>query len=410
MRKHLIACFALALLGAASAQNITITVAGYSNDTPIVQKLIQKFVHIPGVTVKWEPITGDFSQFITNALAAGTAPDIFYLDVYVAKALVQSGKILPLNSFFARDHFDPSAFIPELVQAFTFGGKLYAVPKDFNALVTFYNKDMFKAAGVPYPNAHDTWATFTEKIAKVNAYLKAHGSQAYGMSVSADPARFIPFALAAGGHLFAPDGSANSITAKPWIEAMNFYVGFQKHGWSVMPSQLSQGWAGAAFANNLAAAVWEGDWEAGFIADNNPTLNYGVAPLPLAPNGKRANFLFTVGYAIAKNSEHPNTAFKVIEALTSLPAEEYVLEHGLAIPSRKALANDPYFKEKTPEAEAAYAVFEATKGAVPYRFGDVGGKYVDALQQALTQVLTGAESPEQALAQAAAQINSALGK
>jgi multiple sugar transport system substrate-binding protein len=397
-------------LAAAQAKQITITLAGYSNDTPIVQTLLKRYVNgkIPGVTVKWEPITGNFTQFITNALAAGTAPDIFYLDTFIAKPLVQSGQILPLNGFFAKDHFHEGSFLTPLIHAFTFHGKLYGVPKDFNSLVTFYNKDMFKAAKVPYPNAKDTWASYEAKIAKVNAYLQKISHEAHGMVISNDSARFMEFAIADGGKFFSSPTSANSVTAAPWVRATRFFASFQKRGLSVQPPQISQGWAGAAFAKNLAAAVWEGGWMIGYLAQNNPTLQYGTAPLPLAPNGKRSNFLFTVAYAIAKDSHHPNTAFKVIQLLTSLPSESYILNAGLAIPSRKALQNDPYFKEKNQAARATLAVFDATKGAVPYRFADLGGKYVSAMNDVLTEVMGGKMSAKAALQQAAKTIDAAL--
>jgi multiple sugar transport system substrate-binding protein len=396
--------------GLAQAQNVTITLAGYSNDTTVVQNLLAKFVNgkVPGVTVKWEPITGDFTQFITNALAAGTAPDIFYLDVSVATPLVASGKILPLNGLMTKEGVKESDFVPELIKAFTFNGKLYSIPKDFNALVTFYNKDFFQAAGVEPPNAQDTWTTYGQKIAKVNSYLQKQNSQVHGMVMAADGARMIPFALAKGGTLYAKDGSADSITSQAWQQAVSFYTSFQKKGESVQPAQISQGWPGAAFENNLAAAVWEGGWLIPDITNNNPTLNYGTAPLPMTKEGKRANFLFTVGYSIAADSKHPDDAFKVIKALTGLDAENFVLKSGLAIPSRVALKNSDYFQQTTPAALATKAVFDATEGAVPFSFGKVGGNYVTVIDQALTQVMNGKESVSDALAAAAKQLNGDL--
>ena len=42
-------------------------------------------------------------------------------------------------------------------------------------------------------------------------------------------------------------------------------------------------------------------------------------------------------------SENKEAAFKVLELLTSPEVQQWVLERGLAIPSRKALADNPYF-------------------------------------------------------------------
>lgn len=35
-----------------------------------------------GIRVKYEPVDGDYSQFIINGLSAGTAPDLFYVDTF----------------------------------------------------------------------------------------------------------------------------------------------------------------------------------------------------------------------------------------------------------------------------------------------------------------------------------------
>ena len=54
-------------------------------------------------------------------------------------------------------------------------------------------------------------------------------------------------------------------------------------------------------------------------------------------------------------------AFKVLEALTSPEAQQWVLERGLALPSRAALVDNPYFAQDDREAQANLVVFKGRR-------------------------------------------------
>ena len=403
---------AILALGATSAQQpVTVMLAGFSVDTPVVQRLIDQFVRgrVPGVNVQWQPITDDFGRFITTTLAAGTAPDIFYLDIFASAPLVRAGRIEPLDSYLRDSHRTLIIdFVPELMQAFTFERRVYAIPKDFNSLVAFYNKDMFDAAGVPYPADDDTWAAFKEKIARVHRFVNRADPGIYGMILNPDAARFIPFALANGGALFADDGSADSVNTPAWKQAADYFTSFVREGLAAPASDIGAGWPGDAFAKERAAVVLEGGWMIPFLRDTNPGLDYGTAFLPTAPTGRKANFLFTVGYAMSADGRNKPAAWRVIEALTSPEAQEFILRQGLAIPSRVVLQGSPVFLQTDPASRATAKVFSATRGAVAFRFGLLGGDYLDRVGQSLTRVFNREATPDQAMELAARQINEQL--
>ena len=75
MRKVLLALAAVLLLaGVGFAEGtVTIHVAGYSGDTPLMQDVLARFVNgkIPGVQVVWEPITEDYRAYVLRTLSAG---------------------------------------------------------------------------------------------------------------------------------------------------------------------------------------------------------------------------------------------------------------------------------------------------------------------------------------------------
>jgi len=388
---------------------VTIRLAGYSGDTPLMQDVLSRFVadKIPGVEVVWEPITEDFLAFVLRTLSAGTAPDVFYVDLGWAKTVAGTGLVEPLDDYMASSAIlNKGDLIPALENAFTFDGKIYAISKDFNSLVMFYNKDMFDEMGVAYPSDDDTWVTFLGKIAMVNN----QPNKWYGACINADAARFLPFAFAAGMPFLKDDGTGpfDLASAK---QAADWYTSFNRLGISATSADIGAGWPGAAFISEQAATCIEGGWLIPPIRNENPTLNFGTTFLPSPwEGGPHSNYLFTVGYAMPTSpaSGRPDLAFKVIEILTSPEVQNYILESGHAIPSRAALLDSAYFQQKDDFAQATKKVFEATAlpGTVPFTFGEIGqGVYMGAVGEALTLIMQGEGTVEEAMNEANAKLS-----
>jgi len=397
---------------AASAQHIRIGGFG-GNDTVIVEEMIELFVRPAlegtGITVQYEPISDDFQRYIVNALSAGTAPDLFYMDIFWAGSLIRSGVVEPLDEYFAKSEvLKPEYFIPSLVEAFTYEGKIYGVPKDFNTLAVFYNKDLFDYAGVEYPSNDDTWDTFYAKLEKVAAI----DPNIYGLALQPEFARFGALAYAAGFTPFNADGKTD-LFDPAFVEAFKWYTGMAETGVGVMPQDISQGWGGGALASEQVAVALEGAWMVGAIKGDAPNMQYGTALMPKHPHtGQRGNLIFTVAWGMNAASPNKEAAFKVMEILTSEEVQQWVLERGLAIPSRQALADNPYFQQDHAEAQANYTVFlGASDGNVlPFHFGEYGGEWMDPINQALSAVMSKQATVEEALREAQAQLDALMGR
>lgn len=410
MRRMLVITLGLVTMLAmcVSAETVTIRLAGYSGDTPLMQDVLARFVEgkIPDVEVIWEPITEDFLAFVLRTLSAGTAPDIFYIDLYWAQMVAETGLVQPLDEYMADSEIlSKDDLIPVLVDAYTVDGKLYAVSKDFNSLVIFYNKDMFDAMGVAYPSDSDTWATLLDKIVRVY-----NPREWVGACLNADAARFLPFAFAAGMPFLKEDGSASfDLPAAKY--AADWYTTFNRLGIGATSADIGAGWPGAAFINEQAAICIEGGWLIPPIRNENPTLSFGATFLPSVwEGGPRGNYLFTCGYGMPTNppSGRSDLVFQVIEILTGPEVQTYILEAGHAIPSRVALLESSYFQQVDPFAQATKKVFEATglAGTLPFTFGDIGGgAYMGAINEALTLIMQGEATVEEAMNDAALKLD-----
>ena len=180
-----------------------------------------------------------------------------------------------------------------------------------------------------------------------------------------------------------------------------------------MPADLGQGWGGGAFQAEKVATCLEGAWLIGSLKDNAPNLQYGATYLPKCPKtGKRGNFIFTVAWSMNKNSAKKDAAFKVLEVLTSPEVQQWVLERGLAIPSRTALADNPYFKKNDPAAKANEIVFKgASSGNVlPFSFRQYGGDWMNPINEALSLVMSGQSGVDQAIREAQRKLDVVFSK
>lgn len=414
MKRILVVALTLFLLCGFSATAQEIRIAGFGgNDTAIVEELLDLFVRpaleTEGINIVYEPIADDYQRYIVNALSAGTAPDLFYMDIFWAEAVVRTGSVEPLDSYLASSSvLKAEQIIPALLDAFTFDGQVYGVPKDFNTLAVFFNKDLFDYAGVDYPNENDTWDTFQEKL-QVVADLDP---DIYGLALQPEFARMGALAYAAGFEPFTADGRTD-LSSPAFRDAFTWYTGLSTTDAGVMPADLGQGWGGGALATEQVAAALEGAWIIGALQSEAPNMEWGSTLIPMHPETKeRGNLTFTVSWSMYKNSQNKEAAFKALELLTSKEAQQWVLERGLAIPSRIALADNPYFQLDTAEARANRDVFRgASDGNVlPFRFMHYGGEWMDPINYALQAVMSGQQSVDEALKDAQENLDALMNR
>ncbi|KGE72691.1 ABC transporter substrate-binding protein [Spirochaeta lutea] len=389
------------------AQPQRVRIMGYGGQDPaVVTRLLNEVIgadlKAKNIEVVYEPLEGDYNAALFNALSAGTAGDIFYIPVETAPGIIATGKVEALN-----DYVNPDPFIESLTDAYTIDGKLYGIAKDFNTLALVYNKDLFDEAGVAYPNENDTWETLAQKARKISEL----GQDVYGIALPADYARFGAFAFGAGWSPFGGSDGRTNLNDPAFVSATSWYTGLVRDKVGVLPSDIGQGWGGGALATENVGMAIEGAWIIGFLRNEAPNLAYGATFLPKAPNtGERGNFLFTVAYGINSDSPRKAAAVEVLKALTSEKAQQFILEEGLAIPSRTALADNPFFDQDTVEAQTNKVVFQGAEEGVVYgyQFGVVGTDWMGPVNAMLSEVMTGQISVNDAVRQAQNELDAIL--
>ena len=387
-----------------------VTIAGWGgNDVVAMNKLVNDVLvedfKAAGIAIKYMPVESDFGQYIINGLSAGTAPDAFYIDVLMAQALVNSGKVAANDKSLDKVS---EQILPNLNLAFTLEDKQYGVAKDFNTLALQFNKDIFDDAGVDYPTNKDSWADLLTKLKAIKTEL---GDEVSGICVMPDYARFAPFALSTGWKPFNENGQ--TILDDDFRRAFEFYTSLKSEGVGILASDIGQSWGGGCLGTEETAVAIEGNWISGYLRDKAPNMQYGSTMMPIdSKTGERGNLLFTVAWGINGDGANVEATRKAVDILTSQKAQNWVLDSGLALPSRADLSEAEYFAQPDQENQLAKTIFDgASSGNVmPFAFGQYGSNWMQPVNEALNAVLLEQMTADEAIKMAQAKYDAMTGK
>ncbi len=155
--------FFMLLMATLSSAEVTLRLSVWDGDKALntVRKICALFEkENPGVKVKLENYDyALYHQKMVITYAAGVAPDVVMMDGSHYQFLATRNALLPLNQFFPKSPgFDIKDYYKPIVDSYTFHDQLYILPRDIAPIgLIYYNKKMFKEAGIPYPDGSWTW-------------------------------------------------------------------------------------------------------------------------------------------------------------------------------------------------------------------------------------------------------------
>ena len=303
------------------------------------QQIIQIFEDKnPNIIVQLEPVSGrDYYARLLTQLAAKAAPDIMQVGDDGVPSFVEKGAFVNLDSFIQSQKFDPSIYLPGLLDPGKVNGKQYLLPKDYSPLAIYYNKKLFDAAGMVYPQEGWTWDDLLATAQKLTKTDPAGKVSQWGIQLPAVwTTGFEYWVAAAGGRLISQDGKSfiGFMDSPEVIRAVQFYGDlYNKYKVAPPPADLNQfGGGNAEFANGKAAMMIFGRWpQAGLL--KNPNISLGlVAP----PKDKvRANVLFWGGFGISTTSKDPKAAFTFLSYYAGEPGAQ--IWRNWALPAVKSV-------------------------------------------------------------------------
>lgn len=319
----------------------------------VADEVTKKYPNIK-ITLETSPFNDYFTKLGTR-LAGGSAPCIVSMQSLRTGGYVNG--MLPLDELIKKNSLDTGDFDTSIMAGLASGGKQYALPYDVGSLIVTYNKDLFKAAGVPAPKVGWSMADFEATAKKLTTGGK-YGFAAYPI----DLPMFSMILSRTGAEPVDASGKL-TLTSEPMATGFQWYADLvAKAGVAPKVPGVDNNFPDTQFLNGNVAMKVDGPW-AVLSLKEQAKFDVGLATIPAGPNGTKT-YSAGSGFGISQSCPYPDEAFKAISVMTSADVLGQLATIGRAYPARKSVQNKWYENA----FEGAKEVLDAANAsATPFR-------------------------------------------
>ena len=309
-------------------EDVTLTYAVWSQDDTM-QALVDAFEkENPSINVELQvdPWTDYWTKLQVSA-TGGTAPDAFWMLGDHFQVYAANNQLLQLDDAIDAAGIDMSVYPSALVDLFNYDGHQYGLPKDFDTIGLWYNKELFDAAGVAYPD--DTW---TWDTVRANAKLLTRDGH-FGIAAPLNRQEgFYNTIAQAGGKVISTDGKESGYDTPEAQAGLQFWVNLLQDGSSPTLQQMADTEAVAQFENGQVAMYYGGSFYASRFYENADLRS--KVDVTVLPTGKQRgtviNGIQNVGSAKTK---HPAELSKFLLFLGGEEAAKIQAATGAVLPA-----------------------------------------------------------------------------
>jgi multiple sugar transport system substrate-binding protein len=313
----------------ASSEPVAITFSawGAPEELAVWNQIVSEFEAAnPGIKVNVEVSDWDaYWDKLKTQLAANTPPDVFAMDAPLFLDYQTRGVLANLQPFIDKNPDMLKDVYPQTLEAYKTADGYYGLPRDFQTIVLFYNKDMFDAAGVAYPTADWTWDDVRAAAKKLTLDTNGDGTiEQYGFVFDQwdmEPG-WSEALWSQGGDIISPDHT-KTLVGEP----------ASRKGWQTLYDMVF-----VDKSSPDANTIGQYGLGAGFA--------YDAAPMPAGDAG-HATSVNSAGFVVANASKHPAEAFEFIKYVMSQTGQTRLAELGFAIPVLKTVAESPVFLQQS---------------------------------------------------------------
>ncbi|MDM7464291.1 MAG: ABC transporter substrate-binding protein [Tepidimonas taiwanensis] len=372
--------------------------------TKIVDALAADFEkEHPGIKVK--PVyAGSYQDTITKVLTAAKGGDAPHMAVMLSTdmyTLIDEGVVVPFDELIktSADRAWMSSFYPGFMKNSQTGGKTWGIPFQRSTIVMYWNKELFKQAGLDPNRPPQNWAELVDYGKKLTQRDAAGKVITWGVQV---PSSGFPywlfqgFTTQNGVELMNAAGTQTYFDKPEVVEALQYWVDLSRKHQIHPPGVVEWGTTPKDFLERKAAIIWTTTGNLTNIR-NNAKFDFGVAMLPAGkqrgtPTGGGNFYVFKKASAAEREA-----AMKFIQWVTSPKrAAEWAIATGYVAVSPAAW--------DTPEMTTYLADFPAptvARDQLQYAVAELSThenqRVTKALNDGLQAALTGAKTPQQAL-------------
>lgn len=396
------------------------TVIHYYDWVTMDSSIIDEFNAVnPDIEVQYHAIPDNGSDKLTqlDILAMGGGEiDVMPGSDGEQMLRMKNGMYAPIDEFIEKDGIDMEKNFGGILSYASYDGVTYGYPIRSTIEGIWYNKDMFDAAGIEYPDGSWTWDEYkaiAEKLTSGEGDSKVYGTYTHTFNGQWAPVgnEVSPWYTEDGKCNIMAEGFKSSLERRKELDDLGLQLSFSQ----IIATKANQS---SAFLGGKCAMVQAGSWIVQNIKDqeNYPhDFRIGVAPLPRFDDTVKADDNFSVAatiLAIPATSGHKEEAWRFIRYMVEEGAERVAGTGNY--PSYKPAYNDSliqtFIEGSGLEVDDVRVLFEDMTAVSQKPTGLGAAEYQQSMQEQTQLYFNGEKTAEDVLGQIEKITNEAIEK
>ena len=345
----------------------------YMNDheKEVYSAMVEKFkeAHADEVSdIEFQITTqSEYATTLTGMMTANDMPDVFYVGPERVKDYVSNGYVANLTPLLSSAGISTDDLPQGILDFYRYdgtnvgSGDLYALPKDASVFAYAYNKDLFDAAGVAYPDPSKpyTYEEFVSVLQQLTKDTNGDGEIDQWAASFADLYMLYQFIWSNDASFTSEDGKTITIDDPKFVDALQKYIDLTLK-YQVTPT-VEQDTALGPYQRWIAGQTGfyaAGTWDvASFMDPETFPYNWDLCYYPTMSSGKSYTWSGTVGFCVSEASEHKDLALQLISYLSTDPEGQKDLSGmtgnaSVQVPNLLSLQDE--FKSKVADGSMTY--------------------------------------------------------
>jgi len=362
----------------------------------------------PDTTVRfiWVPMSEYHMKFKTLT-AAGQTPDMFYSgDVWLSYLRPFMADLTPLVERDAAE-IGLDDYFPEIRAAMQHEGHYFVLPEYMNISLCYFNRRLFREAGVETPTADWTWDDIVRAGQRLTRPASGDQPGVWGCSrMEGWWGEWLIYVRQAGGTVFTSDGRRCALDSPAAITGLRFYLEKStKHRISAPAGFEPLN----SFVNERVAMNIGGHLNFWLNYNAVPGLDWDVQMLPSGPAGRSGGEVAIAGYALSKTTRHREATWELMKFLTRPAIIAAIVARGGVSVRRSVAEAQMHDPARTDRPHNLAAVYRQLEYSLPIPRHP---NYIEIMQQVVQpevdRMVLGKLTPEETGRRAAAAVNAFL--
>lgn len=306
---------------------------------PGIEQQIAAFKELnPNITIEPQIVPwDDYWTKLQTSVGGGSTYDVFWINTANLPTYAAQGALVPLTPIIEDGSVDVDAYPESLRASYTFEGTVYGIPRDFDTIGLFFNKEHFDKAGLEYPTGDWTWDDLRANAEKLTIKEGDTASQWGYASTLGGQQNYYNLIWQNEGQVLNEEQTESMLGEPAACEALQFAGDFIAEGLSPSVAVMQANDPHEMlFPAGVISMIFGGSWNSLTYSQANP--NIAVVPLP---QGKqRASAIHGLANVIWSGGQNQCAAMEWVRFLASADAETILGSTGTVIPAMAGMQEE----------------------------------------------------------------------